>query len=123
MLGSRGEVTFQRAIRTAIVLSVLLLGIILVAFSETQRLGQQVTPTNAIWYQLVAVALWVCLGASLALSVWGLARRRWQPLALAAVLSGTFSFFAILSIGWLTLIVTLGQIIVAARYSKSRRAG
>ncbi|MGH2458551.1 MAG: hypothetical protein ACRDIY_06750 [Chloroflexota bacterium] len=60
--------TFQRAIRGAVVLAALLLGVILVAFVEAQRGGQRVTASNVIWYQVVAAALWTCLGVSLALS-------------------------------------------------------
>jgi len=98
-----------------------LLGFVLAAFAETQRLGPLVSPTSAIWYRLVAVALWLCLAASLALSVWGVILRRWQPLALAAVLSGTFSFFAILSIGGLTLILTIVQVVAASAFPRLHR--
>lgn len=115
--------TFSRVLRIAIALSVVLLGLTIATYAETQRLGQQVTAANAIWYHLLAAALWSCLGVSLILSVWGIVQKRWQPLALAAVLSGAFSVFAILSIGFLTLIVTLGQVVLATTYSRARQTG
>lgn len=113
--------TFQRLLVVATVGSTLLIGLALVLFTESRRWGQQVTASNAIWYHLLAGALWSCLGVSLLLSVWGVVQKRWQPLALAAVLSGTFSVFAILSVGWMTLILTLGQIILATANSRARQ--
>lgn len=104
---------FRQVLTGAIVLSVVLLGLVIVAFAQTQRLGPEVTSTSAIWYQLLTTALWSCLAVSLLLSVWGFIIRRWQPFALAAVLSGIFSVFAILSIGFLTLIMALVQVVVA----------
>ena len=115
-----GSVTFQRLLVVATVGSALLIGLALVLFTESRRWGQQVTASNAIWYHLLAGSLWSCLGVSLILSVWGIVQKRWKPLALAVLLSGTFSVFAILSVGWMTLILTLGQIVLATTYSRPR---
>jgi hypothetical protein len=88
---------------------------------EPSRAAGEPTLLKAMAHLLV-VALWSCLGVSLAFSIWGIVQKRWQPLALGAVLSGTFSAFAILSIGFLTRIVTLAQIVVAATmYSRSHQ--
>jgi len=62
-----------------------------------------------MWWQLLSAALWLALALSLALSAWGIAVRAWPALVLAAVLSGLFSFFAVFSIGPLTLLLTFVQ--------------
>lgn len=62
-------------------------------------------------WHLVASVLWTMLAVSLGLSVWGVTARSWQALAVAAVLSGVFSFFAMFSIGWFTfLLITCPQV-------------
>lgn len=111
--------TRQQAV--GIALAIFLVGTVLVVFVQTQRSGPEVTASNRIWYQMLAGTLWACLLVSLVYSIWGFVVRRWQPFALAAILSGTFSVFAILSVGWLTLILTLGQIVLAATYARTRQ--
>ena len=115
---------FWQTFKAVIALAALLLALVVGAFAETQRLGPEVTSESAIWYQLLATALWSCLAVSVLLSVWGLTLRRWQPFALAALLSGIFSVFAILSIGFLTLIMAIIQLVVAvALGSRSHPVG
>ncbi len=110
--------TYRKVVGIAIALALSLSGIALAVFVQTQRLGPEVTPSSRIWFQLLGATLIACLLVSLIYSIWGFVVRRWQPFALAAILSGTFSVFAILSVGWLTLVLTIAQIVLATAYSR-----
>lgn len=56
-------------------------------------------------WHLIAGILWTMLVISLGLSAWGVAAKSWPALAVAAVLSGVFSFFGMLSIGLFTFVL------------------
>lgn len=114
--------TFRQVFRIVLAISVSILALVIAAFVQTQRVGQEVTSENAVWYQLLSLTLWTGLGLSVVVSVLGFATRRSQPFALAAVLSATFSFFAILSIGLFTLILTVAQLAAASTYARTRQA-
>jgi hypothetical protein len=63
-----------------------------------------------VGWEMLAAILWSLLALSLITTVWGIARRSWLLLTGAAVLSFIFSAFVILSIGPLTLLLTLFQL-------------
>jgi hypothetical protein len=73
-----------------------------------------VTADNVLLFRLLAVSLWSSLALSVVLSVWALVSRSWALLALAAGLSGTFTVFALFSVGPFTLLLTLVQAGAAA---------
>lgn len=77
-----------------------------------------------LYWHLVAGVLWIMLLVSLGLSVWGVAARSWPALAVAAVLSGVFSFFGMLSIGMFTfLLITCPQVVGTVWYYHNRGEG
>ena len=102
-------------------LSALLIALAIALFVLSRQSGQEVTADNAPLYQSLALSLWSMLGFSAILSVWALTSREWGLLALAAILSGVFSVFALLSIGLFTLLLTLVQASSAVSMARGSR--
>ena len=70
----------------------------------------------------IAVILWSLLALSVGITILGIARQSWLLLIAAALLSFTYSAFAILSIGPLTQLLTSIQLAgaIASRVDASR---